>query len=81
MHNSLIFKRIKAKYPDFIILPLIVNTDGVKVFNSNQNSLWMIQAIQGWLKPSIRFIPENVMIIASHFGAKKPNMRDFFFHF
>lgn len=81
IHNSHIFANIQAKYSASILLPLIINTDGVKVFNSNQKSLWMIQAMQGWLPPSIRFYPTNIMIIASTFGAKKPNMKDFFFPF
>lgn len=81
LHNSRIFQKIKIKYPDTIILPMIVNTDGVKVFHSNRDSLWMIQVIQGWLPPSIRYYPSNVFIVASHFGAKKPSMPDFFFPF
>lgn len=81
IHNSRIFENIMAKYSGSILLPLIINTDGVKVFNSNQKSLWMIQVMQGWLPPSIRFYPTNIMIIASTFGAKKPNMSDFFFPF
>lgn len=79
--DSRIFMQIKEKYSGYIILPLIVNTDGAKVFNNNQKSLWMIQCVQGWLPPSIRFCPSNVLIIAAHFGAKKPNMNDFFFPF
>lgn len=81
IHNAEMFKNIQKKYPFSVILPLIVNTDGVKVFNSNQKSLWMIQSYQGYLPPSIRFMPSNVLINAAHFGSKKPGMRDFFFPF
>lgn len=73
------FMKIKEKYAGYTILPLIINTYGVKVFNSNQKSLWMIQGVQGWLPPWLRFCPTNVMIFAAHFGAKKPNMRDFLY--
>lgn len=77
--DSKMFLQIKENYPGYIILPLIVNTDGAKVFNSNSKSLWMIQSLQGWLPPSIRFHPKNVLLCAARFGAKKPNMRDFFY--
>lgn len=81
MHNCCIFALLKQKYPAFIILPIVVNTDGVKVFASADKSLWMIQYYQGFLRPSIRFHPKNVMIAAAHFGSKKPNMKDFFLPF
>lgn len=77
--DSKMFMKIKEKYAEHIIMPLIINTDGVKVFNSNQKSLWLIQGVQGWLPPSIRFYPTNVMIFAARFGTKKPNMKDFFY--
>lgn len=77
--DSNMFMQIKERYTGYIILPLTINTDGVKVFNCNQKSLWMIQGVQGWLPPSIRFYPTNVMIFAAHFGIKKPKMKDFFY--
>lgn len=79
--DSRIFMRIKEKHSGYIILPLIVNTDGAKVFNSNQKSLWMMQCVQGWLPPSIRFYPMNVLICAAHFGGKKTKYERFFLSF
>lgn len=77
--DTKMFMQIQKKYAGYIILPLIINTDGVKVFNCNHKSLWLIQTIQGWLPPSIRFYPTNVMVLAAHFSNKKPKMRDFFY--
>lgn len=81
IQNSDMFIKVQEKYPSFILLPLIVNTDGAKVYNSCSNSLWLIQAYQGYIPPKKRFIPSNIMIIAARFGKSKPNMRDFFFPF
>lgn len=81
IQNSRIYKNLKAKHPDSILLPFIINTDGVKVFKSNRKSMWLIQGMQGWLPPSIRFYPTNIMIIASVYGESKIDMKDFFFPF
>lgn len=81
IQNSDVFSKVQEKYPLFILLPLIVNTDGAKVYRSCSDSLWLIQAYQGYMPPNKRFIPSNIMIIAARFGKNKPNMRDFFFPF
>lgn len=78
IQNSDMFKKMQEKYPSFILLPLIVNTDGAKVYKSCSDSLWLIQAYQGYMPPNKRFIPSNIMIIAARFGKSKPNMRDLF---
>lgn len=78
IHNCIAFKNAEKKYPDHVILPIIVNTDGAKVFNSGQKSLWMIQYYQCFLPPTVRFYPSNVMVVAAHFGLQKPKMKDFF---
>lgn len=79
IHNAQIFKSAQEYFPNSILLPLIINTDGVKVFNSNQKSLWMIQAAQAYLPPNKRYLPQNILIIAAHFGSKKIKMPMFFF--
>lgn len=79
LHNARVFSTIQTKYPSFNILPLIINTDGVKVFNSSTDSLWLIQICQAFLPPNRRFIHTNILLVAAHFGRKKPNMHDFFF--
>lgn len=66
-----------------MILPLIVNTVGRKAFNTGQKSLWMRfdTILSRVFSPSIRFMQSNILFIAAHFGAKKPNIVDFFFSF
>lgn len=79
LHNGIVFQKAQKKYPSSIILPLIINTDGVKVFNCSSDSLWMIQICQAFLPPAVRFIQTNVLIVAAHFGQCKPKMDDFFY--
>lgn len=78
IHNSETYKNAQKKFPTHIILPLVVNTDGAKVFKSNNHSLWMIQMYQCFIPPSVRFLPKNILVVAAHFGPKKPKMTDFF---
>lgn len=81
LHNGEIYQNALNQYPKSIILPLIVNTDGARVFNSSSKSLWMIQIIQAYLPPKIRYIQANILIVAAHFGENKIDMNEFFFHF
>lgn len=66
--DGIVYKKIKAKYPDKIMLPLVVNTDGAAIFKSTNNSVWPILIISNFLRPSIRYIPENVMVLGIHEG-------------
>lgn len=68
IHNADDFKRAQKMYPNHLILPLIVNTDGVKVYWSTSNSLWLIQMYQGYIPPNKRYLMTNVLIIAAHIG-------------
>lgn len=79
LHNGEIYKQARKMHPNSIILPLIVNTDGVQVYKCSNNSLWMIQLYQGYLPPSIRYNTENILIVAANFDRKKPHMPDFFY--
>lgn len=78
IHNGVVFKNLQKTYPNHIILPLVVNTDGVKFFKSSKDSLWLIQAYQSYLEPKNRYVPRTILIIGAHFATKKPNMSDFF---
>lgn len=81
IHNCKLFAQAQKKHPFAILLPLVINTDGVQVYRSGSKSLWLIQYYQCFLKPSNRFKPSNIMVVGAHFGAKKPNMKEFFFPF
>lgn len=80
VQDGIEFKKIQIKYKDFFVLPLTVNTDGIKVFNSTSKSLWPIQVCLNFLSPKIRYIPENVLLVALHEG-KPENITDFFYPF
>lgn len=81
IHSADIFQRAQRNYPDHIILILVVNTDGAKVYKSTTESLWLIQLYMGYLPPQKRFLSTNIAIVAAHVGSKKPNMKDFFYPF
>lgn len=70
------FKISQKNHPNVIVLSLTVNTDGAKMYNSTFKSVWPIQIYQNFLPPQIRYIPENIMVVALHSG--KPNMREYF---
>lgn len=79
IHNGVAFKNAQKMYPNYIILPLIVNTDGVKTYKStSSSSLWLIQIYQGYIPPCQRYLMKNILIIAAHFG-KTISMSDFFY--
>lgn len=81
VHHSIQYKKGERRYPNTFILPLNVNTDGARVFNSSNDSLWIIQCYQSYLPPNFRFVPENIIVTAAHFGPKKPDMKTFFYPF
>lgn len=70
IHSCNQYKNAAMKYPNSIILPLVVNTDGASVFNSSTNSLWLIQLYQCYLPPIIRYIPENIIVVAAQHNTK-----------
>lgn len=73
------FKIAQKKHPNAIVLSLTVNTDGAKIFNGTNKSVWPIQICQNYLPPQMRYLSEHIMVVALHSG--KPNMRDFFYPF
>lgn len=76
-----IYKKISAKHPNSTVLSLLLNTDGVNVFNSSKKTLWPIQLYQNYLPPSMRFVPDNILVVGLYFGNKKPNMSAFLLPF
>lgn len=78
IHNGAAYKNAQKMFPKHLILPLIINTDGVKAYKSTSTSLWLIQVYQGYIQPSQRYLMKNILIIAAHFG-KTIAMIDFFY--
>lgn len=73
-----IYKKISAMHPNSTVLSLLLNTDGVCLFDSSsKKSLWPIQLYQNYLPPSMRFVPDNILVVGLYFGDKKPDMSAF----
>lgn len=68
IQNSIQYKRAKEKFPDSTILPMVVNTDGARLFNSGNKSIWPLQIIQNFLHPTIRYLPQNIFVLAIYEG-------------
>lgn len=79
IQNEECYINAQKKYAQYVVMPLIINTDGVKIHKSSTDSLWMIQAYQGYLPPSKRFLTNNIIIIAARFSKTKPSVHDFFY--
>lgn len=76
IHDSIQFKRAKKKYePNFKVLSLAAGTDGAAVASK---SLWAIHLYQNFLKPSMRYVPKNILCVAFFCQSSKPNMHSFF---
>lgn len=74
--NGKILKTILIN--NFTTLSLTLNTDGVQVFESRKKSLWPIQLSCNFLPPHLRFQLQNIIVVALHFGFKKPNVTSYF---
>lgn len=75
VQSSNVHKKIAAKHPNSVILSLVLNTDGANVYNSTNKSVWPIQLYQNYLPPSVRYIPENILVIGLSFGIGKPDVK------
>lgn len=64
IQNSIQYKKAREKFPYAIILPLAINTDGARLFNSTNKSIWPIQIIQNFLPPKIRYTQQNIIVAA-----------------
>lgn len=72
--DAKLYKKIREKNKHVHILPITMNLDGAQIFKSSNKSLWPVQLYLNFLPPSIRFLPNNIIVSTVYFGAKKPNM-------
>lgn len=68
MQDGILYKRVRAEYPNSIILPLIGNTDGTNIFRATSGSLWPLQIVQAFLPPNVRYMSENIILAGTHKG-------------
>lgn len=69
-----VYKKVKDKFPDQMLLPLTLNVDGAKIFTSSKSTLWPIQLVQNYLPPKIRFQSKHILLAGIYCGKTKPNI-------
>lgn len=69
-----VYKEVNSKLGEEILLPLSINVDGAKIFNSSKTTLWPIQVIQHYLPEKIRYLRENILIVGLYCGPEKPDV-------
>lgn len=63
IHDGKVFQDIQKKYPETFNLSVVVNTDGVKLFDRTTFSLWPILLYQNFLPPKIRYVTDNILLV------------------
>lgn len=81
VHDCIQYKKLSQKYAgnQTKIISFVVSTDGVALYKSSKESLWAIQLYLNSLKPTRRYLPNSIIVVAIHVGNKKPNMKNLFF--
>lgn len=77
--NGDVHKSLIDQYPGYEILSLTLNIDGGKIIERSSKSLWPMQIYQNYLPPSIRFLPENILVVGIYYGSNHPNTFDLLF--
>lgn len=73
-YDGCVYQNVDSKLEDQILLPLSINVDGAKIFNSSKSSLWPIQVTQHFLPPKIRYLRDNILIAGLYCGNEKPDV-------
>lgn len=72
IYDGKICKEILSDCADQTVpLPLVINTDGIKICNVGNNSLWPILVYQNALPPNIRYHMDNILVIGLYYGLSK----------
>lgn len=75
--DGLLYEQISRKNPpNLITLALTLNADGANIFRSSKSSLWPLQIVLNCLPPSLRYLPDNIVVSTLYYGSSKPNMFD-----
>lgn len=76
--DGYVVKVLNEKNKNTYNLSILMNTDGVNIFESNTKSLWPIQFYLNFLPPSIRFNSSNIIVGGLFIGDSKPEVKIFF---
>lgn len=79
VEDGAIQRKIIEQYPAHKILSLTLNTDGGRVAEKSNRSLWPVQLYQNYLPANIRFLPQNILVVGLFYGENKPNPFDLLF--
>jgi hypothetical protein len=71
VHDGSIYQNILNNSPNVVQLSLVLNTDGVKIFNFGNDSLWPLQAYLNFLPPRLRYLNENILVFGLYYGSSK----------
>lgn len=77
VYSGKVLKNIIEKNDDFVY-SLCLNTDGAKIYNSGNESLWPVMLCCNFLPVDIRFKKENLLLVALYFGSTKPDFVQYF---
>lgn len=69
-------KALTVQYGKDKVLSLTLNIEGGKIVDKSPHSLWPVQIYQNFLPPSLRFSPENILVVAIFYGPNHPNTFD-----
>lgn len=73
-----LFENLLRKYGNEL-LTFTLNSDGANIFASSRWSLWPVQLYLNCLPPSIRLMPENIIVTTLYYGGHKPDMSTLLF--
>lgn len=78
-HHGEVLKSVLKQYEDsdINVLSLCVNVDGANKYNSNKISLWPVQFSQNYLPPTIRFLPNNILVSGLMYTEDKFDFREY----
>lgn len=71
-----VWKTVAKKYSNRKILSYTLNIDGGVIAEKSSRSIWPVQLYQNYLRPAVRFLPENIFVVGLYYGEKKPNVYD-----
>lgn len=77
--DGLLYQKLKSKNPESRLLTLTMNLDETTIFKSCRSSLWPVQFVANFLPPSIRYLPENMIVSMLFYGSEKPDMNKLLF--
>lgn len=74
VHSGALMKVVRNKTN---MLSIMINSDGLSLKKSGNNSVWPLQIICNFLPPELRYRTENIITVAFYYNHSKPDMLKF----